>query len=179
MRAMNVIVLDVFTQDLPQVPPAGDQHQIQALAPGAGNRRQAFRRHRPREQRQPCPVRPRQTRVSARPLTLRHCELMARMRIPASFRDHSHRRKPSSDTAQVTIKMISLHPAGRRSSSHALAGQDVLLCAGRPAGQPAVSGASGRVAPVSALTGCYLDHPGNLGGVVGLVVCTWFGSDLC
>jgi hypothetical protein len=98
--AMNAIVLDVFTQDPSQVPPAGDQHQIQALAPGAGNRR-----------------------------------------------DHSHRHKPSNDTARVAIKMISLHPAGRR-SSHALAGQDVLLCAGRPAGQPAVSGASGQVVPV-------------------------------
>jgi hypothetical protein len=37
VRAMNVIVLDVLTQDQPQVPLAGDQHPVQALAPGAGN----------------------------------------------------------------------------------------------------------------------------------------------
>lgn len=34
---MNVIVLDVPAQDQPQVPLAGDQHPVQALAPGAGN----------------------------------------------------------------------------------------------------------------------------------------------
>jgi hypothetical protein len=34
---MNVIVLDVLTQDEPQVPLAGDQHPVQALAAGAGN----------------------------------------------------------------------------------------------------------------------------------------------
>jgi hypothetical protein len=37
VRAVNVIVLDVLTQDQPQVPLAGDQHPVQALAPGAGN----------------------------------------------------------------------------------------------------------------------------------------------
>src|SRR5215470_17881783 len=37
VRAMNVIVLDVLTQDQPQVPLAGDQHPVQALTPGAGN----------------------------------------------------------------------------------------------------------------------------------------------
>ena len=37
VRAMNVIVLDVLTQDQPQVPLAGDQHLVQALAAGAGN----------------------------------------------------------------------------------------------------------------------------------------------
>ena len=37
VRAMNVIVLDVLTQDQPQVPLAGDQHLVQALAPGTGN----------------------------------------------------------------------------------------------------------------------------------------------
>ena len=37
MRAINVIVLDVLTQDQPQVPLAGDQHPVQALAAGAGN----------------------------------------------------------------------------------------------------------------------------------------------
>jgi len=47
VRAMNVIVLDVLTQDQPQVPFTGDQHPVQALAPGAGN--PAFRdRVRPR-----------------------------------------------------------------------------------------------------------------------------------
>jgi hypothetical protein len=34
---MNVIVLDVLTKDQPQVPLAGDQHPVQALALGAGN----------------------------------------------------------------------------------------------------------------------------------------------
>ena len=33
VRAMNVIVLDVLTQDQPQEPLAGDQHPVQALAP--------------------------------------------------------------------------------------------------------------------------------------------------
>jgi hypothetical protein len=37
MRPMNVIVLDVLTQDQPQVPLAGDQHPVQALALGTGN----------------------------------------------------------------------------------------------------------------------------------------------
>jgi hypothetical protein len=37
VRAMTVIVLDVLTQDQPQVPLAGYQHPVQALAPGAGN----------------------------------------------------------------------------------------------------------------------------------------------
>src|SRR6185437_11246714 len=37
VRAMNVIVLDVIAQDQPQVPLAGDQHPVQALAPDAGN----------------------------------------------------------------------------------------------------------------------------------------------
>src|SRR5260370_18501281 len=37
VRAMNVIVLDVLTQNQPQVPLAGDQHPVQALAPAAGN----------------------------------------------------------------------------------------------------------------------------------------------
>jgi uridine phosphorylase len=34
---MNVIVLDVLTQDQPQLQLAGDQHPVKALAPGAGN----------------------------------------------------------------------------------------------------------------------------------------------
>jgi hypothetical protein len=37
VRAMNVIVLDVLTQDQLQVPLAGDQHPVQALAAGTGN----------------------------------------------------------------------------------------------------------------------------------------------
>ena len=37
VRAMNVIVLDILTQDQPQVPPTSDQHPVQALVPGAGN----------------------------------------------------------------------------------------------------------------------------------------------
>jgi hypothetical protein len=37
VRAMNIIVLDVLTQDQPQVPLAGDQHPVQALTAGAGN----------------------------------------------------------------------------------------------------------------------------------------------
>ena len=34
---VHVVVLDVLTQDQPQVPLAGDQHPVQALAAGAGN----------------------------------------------------------------------------------------------------------------------------------------------
>ena len=42
VRAMNVIVLDVLTQDQPQVPLASDQHPVQALTPvGLGNTMQA------------------------------------------------------------------------------------------------------------------------------------------
>ena len=37
VQAMNVVMIDVFAQDQPQVPLAGDQHPIQTLAPGAGN----------------------------------------------------------------------------------------------------------------------------------------------
>jgi hypothetical protein len=37
VRAMNVIVLHVLTQDQPQVPLAGDQHPVQALAPGTSD----------------------------------------------------------------------------------------------------------------------------------------------
>ncbi len=37
VRTMNVMVLDVLTQDQPQAPLAGYQHPVQALAPGAGN----------------------------------------------------------------------------------------------------------------------------------------------
>ena len=37
VRAVNVVVLDIFTQDQPQVPLAGEQHSVQALAAGAGN----------------------------------------------------------------------------------------------------------------------------------------------
>ena len=42
VRAMNVIVLDVLTQDQPQVPFAGDQHPVQALAAGTGIQRSAI-----------------------------------------------------------------------------------------------------------------------------------------
>jgi integrase len=43
------------------------------------------------------------------------------MRISASFHHSSRRDNPSSDTARVTIKKISLNPTSRK-SSHALAG---------------------------------------------------------
>lgn len=36
VRAVDVIVIDVLAQDLLQVPLAGDQYPVQALAPGAG-----------------------------------------------------------------------------------------------------------------------------------------------
>ena len=35
--AMLVVVIDVLAQDQPQVPFAGDQHPVQALAPGAAH----------------------------------------------------------------------------------------------------------------------------------------------
>jgi hypothetical protein len=37
VRAMDVLVIDVLAQDQLQVPLAGDQHPVQALAPGAGD----------------------------------------------------------------------------------------------------------------------------------------------
>ena len=37
VRAMLVVVIGVLAQDQPQVPFAGDQHPVQALAAGAGD----------------------------------------------------------------------------------------------------------------------------------------------
>ncbi len=62
-------------------PPAADDvavpAQYRAGSDDQPRRRQALRWHRPREQCQPCAVRPRQTRMSTRPLALSHSELMA------------------------------------------------------------------------------------------------------
>jgi len=62
-------------------PPAADDvavpAQYRAGSDDQPRRRQALRWHRPREQCQPCAVRPRRTRMSARPLALSHSELMA------------------------------------------------------------------------------------------------------
>src|SRR5450755_392433 len=62
-------------------PPAADDvappAQDRAGSDDQPHRRQALRRYRSCKQRQPRPVRPRQTRVSARPLALSHSELMA------------------------------------------------------------------------------------------------------
>ena len=93
---------------------------------GAGSddqsdRRQALGRHRPREQRQPRPVRPCQTRMSARLLTLSHSELMTQQKDLGVHPHHSRRDKPSSDTPRATVKKIRFNPTSRR-SSHALAG---------------------------------------------------------
>jgi hypothetical protein len=65
----------------PACPPAADDiplpAQDRAGSDDQPHRCQALRRDRPREQRQPRPVRPRQTRMSARPLALGRSELMA------------------------------------------------------------------------------------------------------
>jgi hypothetical protein len=37
MWPMSVVMIDVLIKDQPQVPLAGDQHPVQALAPGAGD----------------------------------------------------------------------------------------------------------------------------------------------
>ena len=37
VRPMDVVVIDVLTQDQPQVSFAGDQHPVQALSAGAGD----------------------------------------------------------------------------------------------------------------------------------------------
>ena len=37
VRPMDVVVVGVLAEDQPQVPSAGDQHPVQALAPGAGH----------------------------------------------------------------------------------------------------------------------------------------------
>jgi len=37
VRAMQVVMVGVLAEDQPQVSLAGDQHPVQALAPGAGN----------------------------------------------------------------------------------------------------------------------------------------------
>jgi hypothetical protein len=70
--------------DLDRRPAAGRVHadvalpaQDRAWSDDQPNRRQALRRHRPGKQCQPRPVRPRQTRMSARPLALSNSELMA------------------------------------------------------------------------------------------------------
>jgi hypothetical protein len=39
MWPMNVVLIDVLIKDQSQVPLAGDQHPVQALAPGAGDPR--------------------------------------------------------------------------------------------------------------------------------------------
>ena len=65
----------------PPRPPAADDValpvQDRARSDDQPHRRQALRRHRPRKQRQPRPVRPCHPRLSARPLALSHRELMA------------------------------------------------------------------------------------------------------
>jgi hypothetical protein len=67
---------------------------------------------------------------------------------------HSRRDNPTSDTARVTIKKISVNPPGRR-SSHALASP------GTGPEQPAVSGASGHVAQVFGTYNMTDDHYGR------------------
>jgi hypothetical protein len=37
VRPVRIVVVGVFAQDQPQVPLAGDQHPVQALAAGAGD----------------------------------------------------------------------------------------------------------------------------------------------
>jgi hypothetical protein len=37
VRPMRIVVIDVLTEDQPQVPFAGDQHLAQALAAGTGD----------------------------------------------------------------------------------------------------------------------------------------------
>jgi len=65
----------------PACPAAADDVPVpahyRARSDNRSHRRQALGRHRPRKQRQPRPVRPCQTRMSARPLALSHSELMA------------------------------------------------------------------------------------------------------
>jgi hypothetical protein len=108
----------------PACPAAADDVPVpahdRARSDNQSHHRQALRRHRPRKQRQPRPVRPRQTRMSARPLALSHSELMAQHKdlgiLPPPFPP----RQPSSDTARTTIKKISFNPTSQR-SSHALA----------------------------------------------------------
>jgi hypothetical protein len=113
------------------------------IVPGVTNqshRRQALRRHRPREQRQPRPIRPCQTRMSARLPTLGHSELMTQHEDlgilppplpPRQPQQRHHTGDNQEDQPQPHKPKIIPRPGGRRGT-----------------GQPAVSGASGQVAQV-------------------------------
>ena len=85
---------------------------------------QAPGRQRPGEQRQPRPVRAHQSRISSRPLTQGHRELMAQhhdlgfLPPPLPPRQAQHRQ------ARVTTRKISFKPTSRR-SSHASPNQDL------------------------------------------------------
>ena len=75
-------------------------------------------------QRQPRPVRPRQPRMNARPLTQGHRELMAQHQDLSFLPPRLPPRQPSTDTARVTTRKISFKPTSRR-SSHASPNQDL------------------------------------------------------
>ena len=125
-------------------PPAADEvtvpAQDRAGSDDQPHRRQAVRRHRLCKQRQPRPVRPRQPRTSARPVTLNHSELMAQHKdlgvLPPPLPPRQAQQRHSTgdhqeDQLQAHKPKIVPRP-GRR----------------RGAGQPTINGASGQVAQV-------------------------------
>ena len=102
--------------------------------------RQALRRHRPREQRQPCPVRPRQPRMSARSLALSHSDLMAQQKDlgvlppplpPRQLQQRDATGDNQEDQPQPHKPEIIPRPGRQRGTE-----------------KPGVSRASGQVAPV-------------------------------
>jgi hypothetical protein len=113
------------------------------MAPGVTRSRianQELRRHCPREQRQPRPVRPCQTRVSAGPLALGHSELVAQHEdlgvlpppLPPRQPQQPHGTDDNQEDQPQPHKPKIIARPGRR----------------RGPEQPAVSAASGQVAQV-------------------------------
>jgi hypothetical protein len=80
------------------------------------HRGEAIDRQSAGQQRQPCPVRPCQPRMSPRPLTQGDRELMAQHEDLGILHHDSRRDNLSSDTARETIKKISIKPTSRQSS---------------------------------------------------------------
>jgi len=124
-------------------PPAADDvalpAQDRAGSDDQPHRRQALCRYRPCKQRQPRPVRSRQTRMSARPLAFSHSELMAQHKdlgvlpppLPPRQAQQRHGTGDHQEDQPHACKPKIIPRPGRRGAE-----------------QPAVNGASGQVAQV-------------------------------
>ena len=131
-------------------PPAADDVAVpahdRAGSDDQPHRRQALSRHRPRQQCQPRPVRPGQTRMGARPLALCRSELVAQhedigvLPPPLPARQPKQRHDTGDDQEdQLQPHKPKIIPRPRSP---------------RGAEQPATSGASGQVAQVFGTDNC-------------------------